>query len=117
MTTDPQSPDEIDRLFGTYLKAQLPQRWPDAPVSAEPANRHAADPASRSRLTLAASAAVLLGLGLYLSGGRTPPTEPNPTHPPFSGKLMKDSTASGRGLFPMTPQPHQADPASAEKSK
>ena len=101
MTTDPQSPDELDRLFGAYLKAQLPKRWPDAPVPTELANLRHAEPSSRSRLTLAASAAVLLGLGLYLSAGPRRVAGPNPPGP--KGDLLPASTADGGKVFKAAP--------------
>ena len=103
MSTEPQSPDDLDRLFGTYLKAQLPKHWPGAPVQAQPAPIAAADPSSRSRLTLAVSAAALLGLGLYLSAGPRQPAGPNAVTPRDS--LLSGSTAEGGKMFKTTPTP------------
>jgi len=101
MSTEPQSPDELDRLFGTYLKAQLPKRWPDAPLPTESANRADTRHAGRSRLTLAVSAAALLGLGLYLSADPRPVSGPNAVAP--KGDLLLTSTADGGGVFKTAP--------------
>jgi hypothetical protein len=101
MTTKPNSPvfghppDGYDRMFSDYFKNEMPNPWPgpQAMATAEPARR-SADNGIRSRYTLAASVAVLLGLGAYLSSG--PPTG----HPsvPQPG-LLKDASASGGKLL------------------
>lgn len=101
MSTEPQSPDDVDRLFGTYLKAQLPERWPDAPVPSEPPQPVATDASGRSRLTLAASVAALLGFGLFLSTGSRPPAGPNDAGP--RDNLLPASTADGAGVFKTAP--------------
>jgi hypothetical protein len=97
MSTESQSPDELDRLLGTYLKAQLPNRWPDAPNPSESTHSVAADTSSRSRLTLALSAAALLGFGLVLSTGSRPLAGPNAVGP--HENLLPSSTADGGKLF------------------
>jgi hypothetical protein len=101
MSTEPQSPDDLDRLFGAYFKAQLPNRWPDAPVPAEPVPHATADPSGRSRLTLAVSVAALLGFGLYLSTGSRPTMGPNAAGP--RDTLLPASTADGGKLFNTAP--------------
>ncbi len=72
--SSPNSPvsfDHADRLFGDFFKAQVPAKW-SAPkpwaTKAQPANRLASDPATRSRWALAASVALLVGGCWYLSG-------------------------------------------------
>jgi hypothetical protein len=87
--TTPITPtdESVDRLLSEFLKAQMPKPWPAAPATAasEPAelvaqraaatetprNAPAAsrDTSARSRLTLAASVAILLGACWTLSNG------------------------------------------------
>ena len=87
-------PDELDRKFSGFFKAQLPQHWPQAPVGhAEVPQHRAALQFDKGRVTLAASVACLLGLGLALSYG---PTFNGPTTP--SDGLLQDSKADGKTL-------------------
>ena len=82
MNTEP-SPDALDRLLSDFFKGQLPRPWPPAPAGgafAEPARNAIPDPGRRSRLTLAASVAVLLGGGWLLVGGS--PNGPRPAANP-----------------------------------
>ncbi|MBN9122128.1 MAG: hypothetical protein J0I06_23805 [Planctomycetes bacterium] len=112
--THADAPDELDRLFSEFFKAQLKRPWPNAPVpaaasttkSAEPselvtaraqeAPRNAPMPArrdssSRARFTLAASVALMLGTCWYLSNGFQPGARSGPGTP---------STPSGPGMLP-----------------
>jgi len=100
MMTNPTSPvsghppDGYDRLFSDFFKNEMPHPWPGprAVAVAEPA-RGRADAGNRSRYTLAASVAVLLGLGVYLSSG-SPAVHPNGGQPG-----LKDATADGKHLL------------------
>lgn len=87
-------PDDLDRMLGDFFKAQVPKRWPHAPAGhpeigtrATPRHQH------QGRVTLAASVACLLGLGLALSYG---PTFHRPA--PAGGDLLRGSDADGKGL-------------------
>ena len=83
--------DALDRLLSEFFKAQLPAAWPAAPATpatepsvlaaerdgASDAPRHqpvaaARDTGSKSRYTLAASVALLLGTCWWLSNGYQP---------------------------------------------
>src|SRR5262249_36279363 len=93
--------DDLDRLLSEFFKGQLKRPRPAAPVvmtaATEPsvlaatrgpeleaprnqptANR---DPGSRARYTLAASVALLLGTGWFLSNGFQPGERPVPSVP------------------------------------
>lgn len=93
----PAESDEIDRLFAAYFQHQMPKPWPAfRPVpSAGPARTAGA--AGRSRATLAASAAALLGLGLVLSSGPRPFPSANDPRPGDTG-LLKNANAKGPDL-------------------
>ncbi len=101
----PAAPDELDRRFSAYFKAQVPQPWPKAPVANIEASTRVAAIRRESptgRVTLAASVACLLGLGLALSYG---PGFQGPTAP--GGDLLKNGNADGKNLQKqMTPE-HQ----------
>ena len=82
---------EMDRKFSTFFKAQLPQQWPQAPVAmSEVAHHRPASQFDKGRVTLAASVACLLGLGLALSYG---PTFQGNVVP--NGGLLQNSNADG----------------------
>jgi len=96
-TTEP--PDDLDRLLSDFFKAQLKRPWPGAPFpsataqSAEPSGLAAAraaeaparrDTAARARVTLAASAALMFGVTLYLSDGFQPGERPGSGTPPHA---------------------------------
>jgi hypothetical protein len=95
----PGQPDELDRLFTTYFRHQLPQPWPafEPGPSVELAGPRTSGAAGRSRATLAVSAAALLGFGLYLSSGPRQLPSGTETRPSGSG-LLKDATAKGPDL-------------------
>lgn len=90
----PPEPADLDRVLTQFFQAQLPQRWPDAPVPVDvrPSAR-AANHGWHTRLTLAASVAALCGLGFTLSygPGKNAPTDPN-------GGLLDKGTADGNKL-------------------
>jgi hypothetical protein len=84
-------PDDLDQKYAEFFKAQVPQLWPKAPAASVEVARSAPQRESHpGRVTLAASFAGLLGLGLALSYGPTFQTSTNP-----SGGLLKTSNASG----------------------
>jgi hypothetical protein len=103
--------DNLDRLLSEFFKAQMPAAWPAAPatpasepsvlaaerngVADAPRNQPAAaarDTGGKSRYTLAASVAILLGTCWWLSNGFQPgergPGAPavGPTGPPMLDK-------------------------------
>lgn len=104
MSTEPLEPtpqDNLDRLFGSYIKRQMPSPWPACQATAaEPSEQYRKRTGGsgllRSRLTLAASVAALLGLGLYVTQGNThqPPT----AKVPGTG-LLNGATADGNKLL------------------
>jgi hypothetical protein len=112
----PDQPDDLDRLLSDFFKAQLKMPWPAVrvPDPAEPAalvavrndspatrSRTAGDPGNRARLTLAVSAAILLGGCWYLSNGLAPADRPaNTTPSPSVGPGLKDAGASEKGVLP-----------------
>lgn len=75
----PIAPDAVDRVLGDYFHAQLPKQWRPSPqpwqASIQPAslaqNAIKGDSLAKSRLTLVASVALLLGACWYLSGRMT----------------------------------------------
>lgn len=101
--TPTQHPDDLDRLFRAYFQRQVPDPFPPCPTVpvAEPASKYQsrqARPGVRSRLTLAASVAGLLGLGLTVSSGvRTPQAAKAPDAP--DARLLQNSTADGAELL------------------
>lgn len=119
LSPNPDTPDELDRLFSEFFKGQLKQPWPKAPAPltatapAEPSELAAAraaetprkqpapaarDNTARARFTLAASVALLLGTCWYLSNGFQPGERPGQPAP-VSGKpgMLPESGASGQG--------------------
>jgi hypothetical protein len=94
----PAAPDDVDRLFSAYFKKELPSQWPAcrATVQAVPSGLVRPGSTARSRLTLAASVAALLGLGLYASSGlNSRPANETDTAGPG---LLKDAKADGKNL-------------------
>jgi hypothetical protein len=86
------NPDALDRLLGDFFKGQMKQPWPPAPHTgsfAEPALRNAVpDHGLRSRLTLAASVAILLGSCWYLTSD-SPGGSRGGTNQPGSGGTLR----------------------------
>ncbi len=94
MNQPPDELGEMDRKFSAFFKAQLPQQWPQAPLAkAEVAQHRLAPRLDRGRVTLAASVACLLGLGLALSYGPTFQATQSP-----DGNLLPGSNADGKNL-------------------
>lgn len=123
LPTNPEPPDELDRLLSEFFKAQLRHPWPNAPVpaaSAAPASepsalvntravesRNEAAPArrdgtARARFTLAASVALALGACWALSSGFEPTATPGvaPATPTVSG-MLQGGAASGNNHEPL----------------
>jgi len=92
----PTPDDRADRLLAAYFKAQLPAAWPAPPIPVQASTRPLAGVGQtwRTRLTLGACAAGLLGLGLMLSGS---PTGTNSNDPRDDG-FLKSGTANGKSL-------------------
>lgn len=95
--------DPLDRLLADFFQSQLKQPWPPAPAtpSTEPAALAASrepipsrrDSSRRSRYTLAASVALLLGVGWLFSSGFAPGDRPG-SNPAPTGGMLKDAGAS-----------------------
>ncbi len=96
--------DDLDRMLSAYFKRQMPAEWPVCratatlaePTSVRPALQPAASQPARSSLTLAASVAALLGLGLYLSSDHQPGTAPVAND---NSKLLNSGNADGKNLL------------------
>lgn len=101
-------PDGLDRLLSDYFKNELPKPWPAPRAIAEPAApRPRRDAGSRSRYTLAASVAALIGLGVYLSAGTPAGQAPNAGKP----DLLNKAEADGKGVLKhVNPMPVEHDP-------
>lgn len=86
------SPDDLDRAFSQFFRAQMPTRWPapPVPVDATPVARTAGP--WRTRLTLGASVAALLVLGFAVSYG------PGVANSPKGDGFDKTGTANGGGI-------------------
>jgi hypothetical protein len=119
LPTNAETSDELDRLLSDFFKSQLKQPWPKAPLpasgaSTEPSELAAArltevpsdkpapaarrDNTARSRFTLAASVALVLGASLLLSNGYRPGVRPGV--PPTNGGLKmlpKSEAMPGKG--------------------
>jgi len=97
----PTDPDDLDKAFAAFFKKQVPWPWPSARVEslAVPSTLRTASSGSfRSRVTLAASVAALLGLGLYLSSGQHRASQPAAKGELPESGLLKGAEASGKGL-------------------
>lgn len=90
--TPNRTPDDVDRWFTDFFQAKLPAPFPPAPAVGVELAAPARRAAEHGRLTLAASVAALLGLGVYLSYG--PNGDPAPTSGPG---LLEKSTANVEG--------------------
>lgn len=91
--TPNRPPNDADGWFTEFFQAKLPKPFPPAPAVgdlAEPA-RPRARATDHGRLTLAASVAALLGLGVFLSYG--PNGDPAPTG---GAGLLEKSTAGDK---------------------
>lgn len=64
--TSPNDPVDVDGLLHDFFQAALPRQWPAPPVPQRQVIRGFWQ--ARSRLTLAASIAILLGGSLWLCG-------------------------------------------------
>jgi hypothetical protein len=93
MTLPQPTPDDLDRAFSQFFRAQMPARWPAPPIPAQGAvPAPVRGGAWRNRLTLAASVAAVLALGFAVTYGPSvgPPTKPN-------GNGIDPSTVVGDG--------------------
>ena len=87
--------EPIDRLLCDFYRSQMPTTWPAPPVVIEPrtATPRTTGNQWRTRLTLAASVAALLGLGIVMSGG-SGSSRPKDTNE----GLLRNGTAGPGGL-------------------
>ncbi len=66
--TQNRQPEAVDRLLGDYFKAQMPKQWAaPRPAGARPAAAPATDTLTPSRWALAASVALLIGGGWFVT--------------------------------------------------
>lgn len=98
--------EQLDRVYRDYFQSQAPAQLPPI-VLAEPARtaRPARD-SGRSRLTLAAAVAALLGLGMLLSANLT---QNRASSEPRSN-FFKDAQADGGKLRDAMQHRHQLQP-------
>ena len=113
MSQNPLPHDAVDDLLSDYFKSKMRQPWPAAPAaaSAEPSALHAArhaDRGNRSRYTLAASVALLIGICWYFSNGSQPgerALKPAPSSPGIlddgSAKMPKEFEKTKKAKDPM----------------
>ena len=109
-THKPEAPDDLDRMFSDFFKAQLKQPWPNAPLppAAKPEPHRSAFAEvlgfltkNRPQLTLAASVALALGAGLLLSNQFQPGDRPGRGPAPSGPSLFDGSDADGnKGVLP-----------------
>lgn len=95
--------DHLDRHFAAYFRSRMPEPWPDCPVpdGTDPARPARRDGLMTGRLTLAASVAALLGLGLAIAPD-TQPRAGGPVAGPNEPKLLDKARADGKGLLNAT---------------
>lgn len=98
MNTTP-SPDDLDRAFSQYFRAQMPAKWPSAPIPAEVSPARTAGP-WRTRLTLGASVAALFAIGFAVSYG---PSIGQPNQP--GNGFDKTGTADGEKMKKLMQDP------------
>src|SRR5579883_1004856 len=105
-------PDRLDGLLSDFFKNEMPYPWPGHRVSAVAPSSTAGrrDTGLRSRYTLAASVAVLMGLGTFLMSFQSP--DPAARGGVTAGdRLLPQSEADGSKLMKnMNPPPAQPDP-------
>lgn len=126
----PNAPtDALDRLLSDFFKTQMKRPWPAAPavpVRSEPSelvvvrNRtpvSAPDHSTRSRITLAASVAILFGSCWYLSNGSQPELRSNGPRPGSNdtGTVLPLSSAKESSILEKVKEikATQPDPADA----
>lgn len=101
-------PEPVDELLSDFFKSKLPQSWPAAPRTAEPASlvasRRATAQNNRARFTLAASVAILLGACWYFSTGSQPAERDKPA-PGGPGVLQNGSAKMPKEFEKPKPQP------------
>lgn len=98
--TKPVPPDDFDGRFEAFFRRQMPEPFPAFRGPEAVPSRASRRIAARSHLTLAASVAGLLGLGLVLSspGTRNRPSSVKVPAAPGTN-LFETSTASGAKLL------------------
>jgi hypothetical protein len=120
LPTNPEPPDELDRLLSEFFKAQLKHPWPNAPALPAAAATPASEPATlvkarasepraarrdgtaRARFTLAASVVLALGACWVLSNGFEPTAAPGNTPIiPAGPAMLPGSGADGNDHLPL----------------
>lgn len=94
MNSTTSLPDDADRAFAEFFCGQVPAPWPQCPVPAAAKPAPASDAPWSSRFALAASVALLLGLGFAFTSGIAPSAKPN-----TNGNLVNGATANGKDLL------------------
>jgi hypothetical protein len=92
MKQNPAIHDNLDHVLSRYFHAQLPQAWPASPCEVETVRTATTARSAPARLTLAASIALLLGLGGMLS------YSPQSRNAPADSGLLNDASANGKNL-------------------
>jgi len=106
---------KVDELLSDYFQSQMRHPWPPAPgAPAEPSaviSRRAAagERGNRSRFTLAASIALLIGICWYFSNGFEP-GERNSKPTPAAPGLLNEGSAKTPDEFKKTKKPEVAGP-------
>jgi hypothetical protein len=109
--TEPQierSPDELDALLRAFFRSEMPDPWPAVKIPPAESAYSSWWTASRSRLALAASVALLMLGSWWLAGNTANYTAPVPTTPgvgsanpgqnPVVDKVKKDEEKKNRKM-------------------
>jgi hypothetical protein len=124
MNQNTPTDDQLDGLLSDFFKAEMKTPWPAAPATAPvsapaaqaPAQNQPAarDESRKSRYTLAASVALLLGTCWALSNGFQPAERATPGGAGTGGGLNLNSTsADGKNSLPGAIKDGQDKPAVA----
>lgn len=90
------TPDDVDRAFSQFFRAQMPARWPAPPIPVQAAETAPVrGGAWRNRLTLVASVAAVLALGFAVTYG---PAVGQPTTPGSNGIDKNGVVGDGTGF-------------------
>ena len=93
MTTTPL-PDPAELAFAEFFREHVPHPWPACPVPVTTKADPLPDHSRGSRFALAASVALLLGLGFAFTGGLGSAPPPKTGH-----HLSGGATADGKSLL------------------
>jgi hypothetical protein len=84
----------VDRVLAEYFESERPKVWPRIDPTATTRNTGKLDSSGASRLALALSLALILGLGFWSTTGMFTPVSPTPQSPVLTG-----ATADGKNLL------------------